>query len=136
MRDYGLTKMKKSQAALEAMIALGVIFILFIGVYGIYLLKNSDVIRSRQHLEEREDCLKMANAITSAFLLKDSATTITIYHELTISPSAQRIETEKASCTFPVKSVYDDALKQEPFTLQPGKITVENKEGMVVIENV
>ncbi|MBI4153118.1 hypothetical protein HY497_01225 [Candidatus Woesearchaeota archaeon] len=126
---------KKAQAGMEAMIAIGVIFVLFLGTYLMYMAKNSDVVRSQQQLNEREDCFKVANGITNAFTLGDSTIKATIYHELTVYPAEQRIETANAFCTFPLKAVYDSALTLNSFTLQPGKITIENSEGMITLRN-
>jgi GTP-sensing pleiotropic transcriptional regulator CodY len=122
-------KSKYGQVGYEALIAFGIIFILFIGTYMIYGEKSRDLIISARELEERADCLKVANAYTSIFTLgKESQMNITIYHNLTVFPSEQRIETENFFCTFVVPVVYYNGSRtNDTFTLIPGELRIINE---------
>lgn len=124
---------KRGQAGIEAVVALGIIFFLFIGVYLIYTAKNRDLSFSKKVIEEREDCLKLANAIVNTFTLGDSAEmTITTYHDLTVIPVEQRIETTKSFCTIPVKTIHENS----DLTLSAGKIKLKNERSYITLSNI
>ena len=64
---------RKAQGGMEGLIALGIIFMIFIGVYMISNSKNSDLINVNKEIVEREDCFKIANLITSIYNLGESS---------------------------------------------------------------
>ncbi len=114
------------------MVVIGVIFILFLGVYLIYSQKNGEVLHSQQELREREECLQLATAFVNVFVLGENAEiTVAISYEMSVQPQQQRIQMENTFCIFPVSTVAHDG-SSDPFTLQAGAITVKNKNGVVI----
>jgi hypothetical protein len=130
--------MKKGQASLEMMVAAGLILVIFLGVYLIYVSKYADISKTKNELNEREDCLKLINAITEIFTLgKSSEITIDIDNDLNVYPAQQRIETSKTFCTFSLREIYQNSsLIDSPFTLQSGDVKIKNVYGKVLVDNV
>ena len=127
---------KNGQAAIEAMIAMGILALLFMVVYIVYSAKSDDTALSKQQLDESADCLSLSTMIGSIFLLGDSSKgTIHIYHELSVEPTQQRIESKHAFCTIPLSTVRSNLLSTAPFNLSTGKVTLENNQGLIIISN-
>lgn len=128
---------KKAQASFEAMLGLALIFFIFLGTYAIYLNKNSDMLRSKEQLQEREDCLKLTGTIMQAFLLGDKTTfVISVQHPIGINPGGRRAETKHSFCTLPINQIYDNQSSSSPFSLDVGKIQVENNGGRILLSHV
>jgi len=129
-------KNKKAQSAIEATVAFGIIFFIFIVVYLIYTEKNQDLLSAHKIIDEREDCLKITNGISSIFTLGTGAEiTIRISQEAEIFPNEQRIETGRSSCTFPTRLVSGE-ISNEPFTVSSGQLKIRNENNLVIINNV
>ena len=128
----------KGQAAVEVLVVLGILLLMFLGVFALYNAKRADVYRSEDILQERADCLQLTNAFMHIFTLGDSAEiTISIQHNVTVEPDAQRIATEHSFCTYPVKAVYQSSsMLPDPFILAAGDVKVENRDGFVIVINV
>ena len=127
---------KKAQAAIEAMIAMGILTLLFMVVYIVYAAKNDDTALSRQRLEESADCLSLATMIGSIFMLGDSSkVTMHIYHNLNVQPTQQRIESTHAFCTIPLNTIRSSQLSVVPFNLTTGKVTLFNNQGVIIASN-
>ncbi|HIG93631.1 TPA: hypothetical protein HA234_05540, partial [Candidatus Woesearchaeota archaeon] len=60
---------QKGQAGIEALFAIGVIVILFIGIYAVYNDKSRNLLAVEQELRQREVCVGLANDIVSVFTL-------------------------------------------------------------------
>ncbi|MBU0469853.1 MAG: hypothetical protein KKA62_05410 [Nanoarchaeota archaeon] len=129
---------KKGQTGIEGLVILCIIFLIFIAMFLVYLSKNRDLIVFEKELEERSDCLKLANAINQMFALSDSAAiTIKISTELTVHPAEQRISSAQSSCTIPLRSISNNSTYNgNYFILNQGDVLVENRNNIVVISNV
>lgn len=126
---------KKGQGGIEAMILIGVLMVVFLGVYLVYQAKNRAVLRVGQEIEERENCFQLANALTTIFVLGDTAQlTIRTAYEVSIDPQQQRIQSARAFCTFPMPTVISGSSSQ-PFSLPQGKITIRNEQGEVHVQH-
>ena len=127
---------KKAQIGVEALIAIGVIFFLFLGMYALYETKKGDLLRAEEELKEREECLNIATLATTIFVLGENAEITTrINSPITVQPSAQRIEMEHSFCTLAIGHISNNA-SSENFILYPGTVQIKNKNGELVIENV
>ncbi|MBS3165599.1 hypothetical protein J4444_00610 [Candidatus Woesearchaeota archaeon] len=126
--------MKRAQAGVEGMIAVGIIFFLFMGVYLVYIEKQHLVTLTNQELQEHRDCLLLSNAITTILILGEgSQTTVRIKYNQTIYPLQQRIESENSFCTIPVKSVSNSGYSSTaPFNLAPGNVVISRSDWVKV----
>ncbi len=126
-------KWTKSQSAIEGMIALGIVLFLFLSVYIIYETRQRSVALSEQELNERKDCLRVANAITNALVLgKGAELRVKIGNGLIIYPFQQRIESPHSFCTFPSGGVSATGSRTitntTNITLTPGTVVVSRPD--------
>ena len=109
----------KAFVTLEAVVFIGIIFLLFIGSYVVYVAKVRDLITSQREVREIGECNRVAAAITSIFLLGDGAEiNLNISTPLTIEPAQQRIETNHSFCTFPVRRIFGNGFTSTPLTTE------------------
>ena len=130
---------------------LGVFFLIFMIVLSIYFLKNADVLRSNQEIEERTECLKLANTISGIFYVGGEVE-ITLDRDLTVFPEQQRIETEHNYCTLALDNIAQNCLSNgtgdcyqigyqnrhtnpEFFIVESGEINIYYEEGWVIIND-
>ena len=142
---------KKAQVSHEALMVLGVIFFIFIIVLSIYFHKNADVLSSNQEIEERTECLKLANTISGIFYLGGEMSLI-LYQDLTVFPEQQRIETEHTFCTLVLDNIAQNCLSNgtgncyqmgyqkrhtnpDFFIVDSGEIDIYNEDGWVIIDD-
>ena len=124
---------KKGQVSHEALMILGMIFFIFIVVLSIYFLKSADVVRFNTQIEERTECLKLANTISGIFYLGGQVD-LTLYQDLTVFPEQQRIETEHTFCTLPLDNILYGGSSEE-FDLVQGNFIIKKSGDLVVINN-
>ena len=118
--------MKKAFMTVEAVIFIGIIFLLFGASYVLYINKSIDLSQSRQELQEKADCMRAASALTAIHVLGNGArATIEIDNALILEE--QRIETNTTFCTFPVAS------NRTRLTLVPGNITIIANDGYIEV---
>jgi len=130
-----ITKSKKGFVAFEAIIIIFIIFVLFIGTYAVYKQKARQLILSKQEIDQRSDCLQLANAITSMTMVRGAIMNMTSYHNMIIEPDQQRITSELSICTFPVKNVRNESGSSSRFQINAGRITVTNQNNGIIIAN-
>ena len=117
------------------MLTVGVLVLLFLGVYALYMTKNHEITTSRQFLEERVNCWELSTTITNIFLLGDTAdTTVTLRYDFTVEPREKRLASEHAFCTFSIGSVaHNVSATVEAFKVSAGKVRVHNDRGLIVL---
>ena len=120
---------RRGQAALKAMMALGIILFTFVLSYMLYFRQEQELFSLQRTIDERSDCWKVSNALFSAFMLGDGTVlSTTISHNLTIEPLAQRIAASHTFCTIPFSTASLNSTK-----LRPGKVTIHNQQGAVEV---
>ncbi len=97
-------KMKKSQANIELLYSIGTILILFLIITLISFDKNIEIKKTKDFVEKRNDCLKIANFILETFINNINITT-SISYNLSIIPAQRLIYIEDLSCTIPINQV-------------------------------
>lgn len=125
---------KKAQAGVEGMVMLGVVFMIFLGAYAVSIIQQRSVVVAEKEIEEREECLLLANTIVSVYELDQQAQMIiTLKNNITIIPAEQRMESAHAVCTIPIGSVSSSGSPvASPFTLLPGDVKIIRKEWVAV----
>jgi hypothetical protein len=129
---------KKGQVSIEALMAIAILLILFIGIYAIYFTKSQELNLAQKEIKEKEDCTKIANLLTNTFILGENTIFITkTANNLTIEPQNKKIYSENSFCTLVTNQVYnDDSFLNQTFTIEKGNIRIENKERRVIVANV
>ena len=126
---------RKAQAGIEALITIGIIIIIFIGIYSIYTTKNSDLETTELILDEQEDCLKLSSLITNTFISgPGTQVTIKTNYDLLINPESQVIKTPITTCTTRISTITTNGSMQ-PFTVPPGNITISNINNVIWLNN-
>lgn len=129
--------MKKAQHAVEGMIVLGVVFLIFFFLFFLYQTKSSDVGASGKIIGYRDDCQKIATAITNTYILGPNAQMILkTKNKATIEPRTQRVEVNNSvPCTFPINRTSDSTGSTAAFTINPGQVKFYNQQNIVVVSN-
>ncbi len=129
---------KRAQVAIEGILAWGIIFLIFLGVYSFYIDKNDDLIQLEDKIKEHEDCLQIANLITGTLLLNDGTRlNLQLHTNISIYPEQQKIEVSEESCTVQINTISNsESLSQEEFSLSEGTVLIRNYQGWVIVENV
>ena len=96
--------MKKSQANIELLYSLGTILILFLIITLISFDKNTEIKKTRDFVEKRNDCLKIANFILETFI-NNLNITASISYNLSIIPTQRLIYVQDVPCTIPINRV-------------------------------
>jgi len=130
-----MMKNKKGSIAFEAVTIIFIIFMLFIGSYAVYQQKARELILSKAELDERNDCLHIANAVTSMTMMPGASLNFTIYNAMTVEPAGQRIQSSSSFCTFPVKNIRNSTGSSDRFTVNAGRISITSEDGYVTISN-
>src|SRR3989344_5787921 len=115
--------MKKAQHAIEGMIVLGVVFLIFFFLFFLYQTKSRDVNLSGKQMGYRDDCQRISNAITNTYMLGGNTVMIVNVKNLngaTITPDSQVIEVNTVSCTFPTAQV-SNGVSSAQFSIPFGK---------------
>jgi hypothetical protein len=128
---------KKGQASMEAMIAIGVLFVIFFVMFMFYNQKNIDLNNTEIELTAKSECFKLSLAINNIFSLgENSQITLNLKNNITVEPEQKRIESESATCTIITNQVSDQSvLTGQRFTLLEGDITLSNDNNIVVIQH-
>ena len=128
---------KKGQTGIEGMIALGIVFFLFLGAYALFTAQQRTLTVSSKEVQEKEECLLLASSIVNIFVLDQNAQiVITLNHNFTIIPAEQRIESAHAVCTIPIKSISNSGSPvPEMFMIFSGEVSIIKKE-WVAVSNV
>jgi len=128
---------RKGQVGMEAIISVGIVIFLFLGLFLVYFYKSAEISNLEQELDERAECMELANVITNVFALGDGVEiTVKISENMTVEPGKQRIYSENSFCTFPVKRVFQNSsLVFDSFILQSGNVSIINEEGAVIVNN-
>lgn len=128
--------MKKAQHAMEGMIILGVVFFIFFFLFFLYQTKTRDVNLSGKQMGHRDDCQKIANAITNTYILGPNAYMIQkIKNPATIEPRSQRVEVNSTPCTFPINQTTNGAGSTASFNINSGRVKFQNQQNIVVVTN-
>ena len=125
---------KKAQTGNEAVMVLALIVLVFIIVFGIVFDQNIKLRKDKIWLENREDCLKVAQGINSAFL-HNTSITFKLRHNATIynnhnNANYTRIITmeDSTTCTFIGNA--------SSTNLNFGYITIVKQDDYVSVQNV
>lgn len=63
--------MKKSQAAIEILVSVGVVFLVFLSFLLFFGEKNSELVKKMKDLDERNECFRISSMLTEAFSVGD-----------------------------------------------------------------
>ena len=118
--------MKKAQISTEMIIAISIIVFIFIGLLAIVFDKRIEIRNTEKYIDERETCLKVANAITSVFINKVQIS-MTIYQSVNITKNLVRVN--EITCSFPIGEISN-------YNINKGKILLQNINNQVIIQNV
>jgi len=120
----------RAQISIEAIIAVSLSILIFLGFFIFYINNNGAIKNSSQILKIRDECFKISNAIQSAVTLGDGYTTTLItnstinFQEGTIFVSYNGKDT---ACS------YRGDVFQGSFT---GSLSIENRNNIITIKNV
>ena len=124
--------MKKAQVSIEWMMAIGIIFMIFILIYGISIDKRRDIVKSENYIGLKNECYKLAEGITSAFLNGNGTS---IYVEIVYDAETDSVNrligingVEYVTCSIPFNQ----------FTatdLNAGTVKLYNQGGFISIAN-
>ena len=126
-------KTQKAQAGLEVLMALGILAIIFGMIYVVYTFKSEDLLRSKEYLKERGECLSLATSIGNVFTLGNNAQLVVpLTYTFTVDPAGQRLESPHAFCTIAISTIQQAGNGAVPFNVT-GRVELQNKEGTIMV---
>ncbi len=123
--------MIKGQASIEFLFTIGIVFFIFVFMFGYSFSKYKDVRDTEEIIEAKSECYKLANIILNTFLGGNTTKIGTsINYNASITPNNQLITiNDFVTCTIPINRT----LK---VNLNKGSIIIENKNNIISLENV
>ena len=127
--------MDKSQVSLEFLFAVGVIFFVFLIIFGFMINRNIELSNSIIDIEKDNDCLFVSSLMTSAFV---AGSGVVINHSISykanisltnLNVAYKGLNVDGSYCFLSVHTVPSEKL-------QKGNVRMENRNGYVDIENV
>ncbi len=123
--------MKRAQISLETVLAVSLSILIFLGFFLFYLNKNTEIKKTDEILQLREECFKVSNAIESAITLGDGYTTImTLGNTIRLDEGIILIESSKGIGTT---CSYRGDVETGVYT---NTISIENTNNEISIKNV
>ncbi|MDI6738223.1 MAG: hypothetical protein QME12_06970 [Nanoarchaeota archaeon] len=125
--------MKKAQASIEFIFAIGALILIFLILFYFVFERRMELNIAEGMLSDKDDCSKIATAITMAFSSKSSHT-FKINSNATVSSLSRAVEAGNSNypCTFPV--VVSNASGNVIY-LSKGNINVAYVDGKVQVQN-
>jgi len=125
--------MSKSQISIEFLFAIGIVFFIFLIIFGFMMNRSEDLNTSETELNKRNTCLLISSLLTSAFVGGDG----TIINESIdydmnvtyISPNYNELNVDGVNCISSIDAVSNSILSK-------GNIKIENQNNYVDIDNV
>lgn len=104
--------MKKGQATIEFLFTSGAMIFILLLVLAMIFIKSIDLNKTSKSLKERDDCLRIANAITYSFIAGNNYT-IKLRAPVTINPSQKALTIgNTTSCGFPIGAINNATIKE------------------------
>lgn len=125
--------MKKGQASIEFIFAIGALILIFLIMFYFVFERRMELNIAEDMLSDKDDCNKIAGAITMAFSSKSSHT-FKINSNATVSALSRVVEAGESNypCTFP--AVVSNASGNMIY-LSKGNINVAYINGRVQVQN-
>lgn len=125
--------MRKSQISIEFMFALGIIFFIFLVIFGFMLNRSKELTDSNIEVNKRNTCLLISSLLTSAFVNGNGVViNASIEHKANVSDiraDVKGLNVEGSYCLLPIHTLPNAKLKK-------GVIKIENRNNYIEIENV
>ena len=125
--------MKRGQVSIELIVAVGALFFILLFLVSLSFNKNIELIKSKEYLDKRNDCLKLSSIILEVYvngngtLVRDN-----LKYNATLSPNSRLIEIHNGDsvyCTIPLNAMPDVILSK-------GDIEIKNIGDFVNVENI
>lgn len=129
--------MKKAQGGFEILFAVGLMTFIFLILVYFTFERRSELYSLESYVSEKNDCLKIFNAVTSTFVNGHStSSTIKLNYNAYVDATSGVITTgpDEYPCTIPVKNTRSQT-GQTAFNLTGSYVTIENENGTVVMRN-
>lgn len=123
---------KKSQASIEFLFAIGIIFFVFLIIFGFMIDRNKELRDSNIEVNKRYTCLLISSLVTSAFVNGDGVIiNMPIDYNATINATVdyKEVNVENMNCWLSVHTVPTAKLRK-------GIIEIENINNYIDIDNV
>ena len=125
--------MKKGQVSIELIVAVGALFLILLFLVGLSFNKNIELIRNKEYLDKRNDCLKLSSIILEVYV-NGNGTIVRdkLEHAATLSPNSRLIEVQNDDsvyCTIPLNAMSDVVLSK-------GDIEIKNIGDFVNVANI
>jgi len=124
--------MKKGQAAMEWLFAIGAVFLIFLLLLGFSFDKRVEVIKTERFTNLRDECLKVSELIMSNFI-GGNGTQIQsqLFYNVSIDPDNGLIivgDKDIVTCTVPINQITEVILEE-------GLIILENRGDFINLVN-
>ncbi len=97
--------MRKAQITTEFIFTIAIIVFAFIVILGITLNKSIELNKTSKELQQRDECMKVANILTYSFITGNNYT-LKIKNQIVINPTTRTIlVNNKTSCAIPISAV-------------------------------
>jgi hypothetical protein len=125
--------MKKAQISMEAIAAVGLLFLVLLILIGIVVEKRVEIFKAERFIEGRTECIKLSNLISEAYVQGEGIIiSDKIKFNASIIPESRLISVnnrEEVFCTVPIFNI-------SKVDLIKGNIRIKNINNTVIIENV
>lgn len=125
--------MKKAQASIEFMFAIGLIVFLFLLILYFTFERRAELRSTEKILADKEECNKLADMITMAYI-SQSNHTFELEEDATVSTKSQSISVGETGypCTFPINRTSNPS--GDVFTLSAGNVNVNYNPSNNLVE--
>ncbi|MBI4448043.1 hypothetical protein HY643_03615 [Candidatus Woesearchaeota archaeon] len=120
---------KNGQAAIEIIFTIGIIIFTFLLLAAFTFERKIEVQNFAKGAEVKKDCFKLTNLIVGAFI-NGEGTTITTKLSENMTAEQNSLYIDENFCGLSA-----NVLKQN-FNLAKGKVSIENKNNSIIIQNV
>ena len=126
-----MAKRKKAQVAIEFIVVLGMLFLIFLTIIGFTFNEIIDINKKQKTVEAYNECLRLSEKAVSLFI-SGNGTSIEIDNEVNASFSPTNgliIVNEKAICTIPINQIQEGTISQ-------GRVKIQNQGDFIIFQNV
>lgn len=126
--------MKKAQISLEFVFAIGLILLIFLALLYFSFAKRAEVRLAEEILSDKEECNKLSNLLTMAFIT-ESDRTFELGKNATISIKSQTVSAGGSDypCTLPINRISNAS--GDVIELEPGTVSISFADGMLEVLN-
>ena len=126
--------MGRSQISIEFIFTIGLIFFIFLVIFGFTINTNADLVDTETEIKERSTCLLISSLISSAFVAGDGVIiNVSIDYNASINYTGTTnykwLDVEGSGCLLSVNTLPNAKLKK-------GVISIENQNNYIDIDNV